>query len=104
MLTDLHLSLNPKTFGIQDQDFNRENADHSFLHEVNLEKIHEIGHGPKLIDYVTQRCGKTLPYQEGWVDFAIMTRVPGERLGRIFLDLSNDQLDSIQDQLAYILE
>lgn len=33
-----------------------------------------------------------------------MTRVPGERLGRIFLDLLHNQLDSIQDQLAYILE
>lgn len=39
----------------------------SSTRSILFKKIHEIGHGPKLIDYATQKCGKTLPYQQAYI-------------------------------------
>jgi hypothetical protein len=100
--------LRPESFGIRDQEYlqtMRERADDDYLEEVKLvEDVAEIGHGPAYLAHVTQRAGDMFPYPDGTVNFIIMTRVSGENAARIFLTLSNEQLESIRKQLAFILE
>ncbi|XHF98885.1 hypothetical protein AWENTII_002419 [Aspergillus wentii] len=75
----------------------------NFLDEIELVKtVAQIGHGPQFIDQVSQRGGS--PYPNGLVDFIVMSRVPGENVGEIFLDLTSAQLQSIKRQLTHILE
>lgn len=83
----------------------REAAALDFLHEVNaVDTVNIIGHGPQLLTYVSQHQGLQLPYPDGWVDFIVMSRVPGEVLTDVYQGLSNAQLRSVQFQMAKILE
>jgi hypothetical protein len=97
--------LNPRLFGIEDVEENREVTETHYLHEIDtLETVEKIGHGPQFIDYATQEQGPEMPYPPGLVDFYMTTRVPGEKVGAIFDQLSHAQLASIRKQLAFILE
>ena len=83
----------------------REAAAQDFLYEVDaVDTVNIIGHGPKLLTYISQPQGPRLPYPKGWVDFIVMSRVPGEVLTNVYQGLSNAQLRSVQLQMAKILE
>lgn len=83
----------------------REAAEEDFLYEVHaVDIINNIGHGPKLLTYLSQPQGSRLPYPKGWVDFIVMSRVPGEVLTDVYQGLSNEQLRGVQLQMAKILE
>ncbi|KAF4218260.1 hypothetical protein CNMCM8980_005490 [Aspergillus fumigatiaffinis] len=108
IMLKIRYELRPESFGIRDQAYlqtMRERADDDYLEEVKLvEDVAEIGNGPAYLAHVTQRAGDMFPYPDGTVNFIIMTRVSGENVARIFLTLSNEQLESIRKQLAFILE
>jgi hypothetical protein len=108
IMLKIRYELRPESFGIRDQVYlqtMRERAQDDYLEEVKLvEDVEEIGHGPAYLAHVTQRAGEMFPYPDGIVNFIIMTRVPGENVARIFLTLSDQQLESIRRQLAFTLE
>ena len=96
--------VDPDESDSDDEDV-RDAAEVNFLYEVSaVDAVHEIGHGPKLLDYASQPQGPQLPWQEGWVDFILMSRVPGENLMDVYQDLDDDQLRSVRFQIADILE
>ncbi|RHZ65507.1 uncharacterized protein CDV56_107707 [Aspergillus thermomutatus] len=108
IMLKIRYELRPESFDIRDQAYlqtMRERAQEDYLEEVKLvEDVEEIGHGPAYLSHVTQRAGEMFPYPDGIVNFIIMSRVPGENVARIFLTLSNQQLESIRRQLAITLE
>lgn len=95
----------PEHFNLGNLEENRRRAMDDFLEEIKLvEDVDEIGHGPAYIDHVSQPAGPSFPNPDGYAHFIVMMRVPGENLNDIYEDLADVQLESIQLQLAYILE
>lgn len=79
--------------------------ENNYLYEVTLVgEVHDIGHGPKLLDYVSQHQGPRQPCPDGLVDFIIMSCVPGRVLMDIHRGLSRDQIESVRMQIVDILE
>ncbi|OJJ31244.1 hypothetical protein ASPWEDRAFT_176334 [Aspergillus wentii DTO 134E9] len=105
VMLKIRYDLDPKTYDIEDVEENREEVEQDFWNEIDgVNIVHEIGHGPGYIDHVSQPAGPRFPYPNGWVDFIVMSRVPGENLEDIYRGLSRDQLESIREQLAFIFE
>ncbi|XHG03716.1 hypothetical protein AWENTII_007009 [Aspergillus wentii] len=105
IMLKIRYDLNPEQFDIEDLKESREDADMMFLHEADgVENVYAIHHGPRYITYVTQPAGQEMPYPDGWADFLITSRVPGDDVAEISGELTFDQLESIRKQLANILE
>ncbi|OJJ35854.1 hypothetical protein ASPWEDRAFT_112000, partial [Aspergillus wentii DTO 134E9] len=105
IMLKIRYDLPPESFGITDIEETRERALDRFLEEVRLvEQVQEIGYGLAYIEHARQPAGPRFPYPGGNAYFIVMSRVPGEDLGRIFRQLSDNQLGGIRTQLAYILE
>lgn len=101
-----HSNLSTAFFGLTEvyERNSREIAYNDFLLECDLvEHIHAIGHAPKYLTHLTRKPGPGFPYQKGFVDYLVMSRVPGEPVGDIFINLPQELLESIRKQLAYIL-
>ncbi|KAI9926424.1 hypothetical protein MW887_004189 [Aspergillus wentii] len=79
IMLKIRYDLNPEQFDIEDLKESREDADMMFLHEADgVENVYAIHHGPRYITHVTQPAGQEMPYPDGWADFPITSRVPGD--------------------------
>lgn len=80
-------------------------SDYHYLEKIQLvENVAAIGHGPRYIDHVGQPVGPDFPYTDGEVLFIGISRVSGQDFVHLYRRLGFEQLESIRQQLAYILE
>lgn len=102
---NFHTSLQPDEFDLENPQNTKERAILEYLEEVKLvEDVEEIGHGPAYIDHVRQPAGSFFPYPGGNVHYIVMSRVPRENLLDIYMNLTDDQLEGIRRQIAYVFE
>lgn len=97
--------MDPSLFDIEDVEENKEISSRHVLFEIDLiERLGNIGHGPKLLDHARYNQTENHPCPGGTIYVIAMERIPGENVEDIEEDLSKTQLLSIRKQLAYILE
>ncbi|KAI9925068.1 hypothetical protein MW887_006476 [Aspergillus wentii] len=105
IMLKIRYDVNSKSFNIEDPKATRGKVDVMFIREVEaVEAVHTINHGPRYIDHATQPAGQTFPYPDGWADLLVMSRVPGNNVAEIADQLSFEQLESIRQKPAVILE
>jgi hypothetical protein len=98
-------SIDPRPFGIEDLEENKDTVHEHVLFEMELIRLlHSIGHGPKLLGASYSPQASALPHPGGNVYSILLERVPGDDLDEIKDDLSYAQLRSVRKQLTRILE
>ncbi|OJJ89054.1 uncharacterized protein ASPGLDRAFT_21220 [Aspergillus glaucus CBS 516.65] len=80
----------------RDPLYDRDYATDEFLTECDLvEIVSKIGHGTRYITQPNTKAGKRFSWNEGYVNFLVMSSPPGDNLFDIYEDFSNDQRASI---------
>ncbi|KAI9776853.1 MAG: hypothetical protein M1839_009301 [Geoglossum umbratile] len=101
-MNPLQISLN-LIAGIDDHV--RKVAFENFLIEcAALEDSTGSGHTPRFLNAGTLRQDSFMPYPSGYMHAIVMSTVPGQNVREILLNLSEDERDSILEQLAGVLE
>ncbi|ODM19551.1 hypothetical protein SI65_04535 [Aspergillus cristatus] len=104
-MVKIRYDLPPDDFDLGVLQEREEQATLEFLNEVKLvEDFEEIGHGPAYIDHVSQSAWSFSPYHGGNVHFIIMSRVLGKSLYDVHMNVTDDEFESLRQQIAYILE
>jgi hypothetical protein len=96
--------LNPVTFTDID-DHDRQVALKHFASEIAaLEDASDSGHTPHFLAYDDTCQDHFMPYPGGYIRVIIMSKLPGQNVRQILLDLSEQERSIIRDQLASVLE
>ncbi|KAI9782256.1 MAG: hypothetical protein M1839_005370 [Geoglossum umbratile] len=99
----LRAERSPKMVNVDDHD--RGVAFTDFLSEwAALQDSSGSGHTPRLLYAGITKQDSSMPYPGGYIHAIVMSTVPGQEVGRILLDLSESERDTIRDQLASTLE
>jgi hypothetical protein len=86
-------------------DLDRQMALEHFASEiVALEDSSDSGHTPRFIAYDDTLQDHSMPYPGGYIHVIIVSKLPGQNVRRILLDLSEQERSIIRDQLASVLE
>ena len=86
-------------------DHDRQVALEDFASEIlALEDSSDSGHTPHLLAYDNTCQDHSMPYPGGYIHVIIMSKLPGQNVRRILLDLSEQERSIIRDQLASVLE
>ncbi|KAI9772423.1 MAG: hypothetical protein M1840_000626 [Geoglossum simile] len=86
-------------------DSNREAATREFAEEwTALEELKDSGHTPHLLIGTVIMQDQSMPCPGGYIRVLIMSRIPGQNVDEILLDLKEDEPVSIETQLAEVLE
>ena len=83
----------------------REVAKREFANEwLALEDLSDSGHTPRYLTFGEILQDYSMPYPDGYVRVLVMSKVPGQNVRQILLDLSEEERFIIRDQLASVLE
>jgi hypothetical protein len=86
-------------------DHSRRVALENFASEiVALEDASDSGHTPRFLAYDDTCQDHFMPYPGGYIRVIIMSKLPGQNVRRILLDLSEQERSIIRDQLASVLD
>ena len=86
-------------------DHDREEALKGFASEiVALEDSSDSGHTPRFLAYDDTDQDGSMPYPGSYLRVIIISKLPGQNVRRILLDLSEQERSIIRDQLASVLE
>jgi hypothetical protein len=69
-----------------------------------LEDSSDSGHTPHVLYAGVTKQDSSMPYPGGYLHVIVMSTVPGQNVGRVLLDLSGSERDTIRDQLTSTLE
>jgi hypothetical protein len=69
-----------------------------------LEDSSDSGHTPRFLAYDDTCQDHFMPYPGGYIRVIIMSKLPGQNVRHILLDLSEQERSIIRDQLASVLE
>ena len=87
-----------------DDDY-RQMALEGFAKEiVALEDCSDSRRTPRFIAYEDTVQDHFMPYPGGYINVIIMSKLPGQNVARILLDLSEQERSIIREQLASVLE
>ena len=76
-----------------------------FASEITaLEDSGDCGHTPRFLAYDDTFQDNFMPYPGGYIRVIIMSKLPGQNVRQILLDLSEQERSVIRDQLASVLE
>jgi hypothetical protein len=96
--------LNPTTVTDID-DHDRQVALKGFASEIAaLEDSSDSGHTPRFLAYEDTFQDRFMPYPGGYIHVIVMSKLPGQNVRQILLDLSEQERSIIRDQLASVLE
>ena len=82
-------------------DHDRQVALKHFANEIAaLEDSSDSGHTPRFLAYDDTCQDHFMPYPGGYIRAIIMSKLPGQNVRQILLDLSEQERSIIRDQLA----
>ncbi|KAI9784308.1 MAG: hypothetical protein M1839_002369 [Geoglossum umbratile] len=91
--------------GSEVDDSGREVAKRRFEDEwAALKELEGSGHTPHLLVCGAIEQDRSMPYPGGYFRALIMSKIPGQNVGDILLDLEEDERVAIEAQLAEVLE
>jgi hypothetical protein len=86
-------------------DHDRQMALEGFANEIlALEDSSDCGHTPHLLAYDNPSQDHFMPYPGGYLRVIIMSKLPGQNVREVLLDLSEQERSIIRDQLTSVLE
>ncbi|KAI9766684.1 MAG: hypothetical protein M1840_006328 [Geoglossum simile] len=105
----VELDSNPVTYdsdnGSEIDDSSREVAKSQFERELAaLKELEGSGHTPHLRVHGVIEQDRSMPCPGGYIRALIMSKIPGQNVKEILLDLNEDERVMIETQLAEVLE
>ena len=86
-------------------DHDRQVALKHFANEIAaLEDSSDSGHTPRFLAYDDTCQDHFMPYPGGYIRAIIMSKLPGQNVRQILLDLNEQERSIIRNQLASVLE